>query len=174
MEIETEPVLTEVTWMIKELVELQWLYPHHPCRHHFRYGRPKLLSLSLTYKGMPMSTTASPALVYLGSPSVPFTLSALDQYGFPYTGTDLANTSISSDNTANVTVNLGSFDPNTGEAVVTLTQAGGEGTANITITNGSISLVQPVESYVPALTSFTMVPQNTISSSPAAAEPASS
>lgn len=157
MESYSESVLVEAIFLAGELQVLQALFPKHPCREHFRYGRPKLRKFIITQqhdKENAMSATQSSTLTYLGTPSTNFTVAALDQYGQPFIG-DLSATTAVSDTPANVGASLGTFSG--GQATLTLTQAGGEGTANVTVTNGSISAEIAIESYVPVLTSFTVV-----------------
>ena len=78
------------------------------------------------------------------------TVTALDQNGHPYLG-DLSSTTVTVDQPGFVGASLSAFVD--GVATLTLTQ-GSPGTANVTITNGAITVTESVESYTPVLTSF--------------------
>ena len=164
MNLDCDSVLDVIEWSAEELIGLQILYPHHPHRHHFRYGKPRLVYFTIQQKEKTMSTAP---LIRLNQASTLFAVTAFDQYGIPYTGVDLSNTTCISDTPANVGVSLSSFTD--GVATLTLTQGGSEGMANVTITDGSVSLEQQVESYVPVLTSFTIAPQAAPAPTPAPA-----
>ena len=95
-----------------------------------------------------MSSTTT---TYLNAASTSFPVQALDQYGHLFLG-DLSSVTVVSDTPANVAASLSSFAD--GEATLTLTQAGGEGTAKVTVTDGTVSSSIDVLSYTPVLTSF--------------------
>lgn len=145
-----------VIYLAGELEELQELFFYHPCKHHFKHGKPRLHTFTIEHKDVNMSASQTPAVTYLNSASTDFVVSAFDQYGFPYSGADLANTTVTTSNPANVGASLSSFTGSS--ATMTLAQAGGEGLSNITIANGTVTASLTVESYKPALTSFTIAP----------------
>lgn len=150
-----DPELEIVEYLVDELLELQQLFPNHPCKRHFRHGRPRLKKFVIQRKGISMSTTTS-TKTYLSTSTTDFTVTAVDQYGFPYTGADLSDAGVSTDNPANVGATLTPFVD--GVATLTLTQNGGEGSANVAITDAAIAYSMVVESYVPVLTGFTVEP----------------
>ena len=103
---------------------------------------------------------------YLSAATTAETVQALDQNGFPYVGADLANTTVVSSVPGNVGASLSAFDLTTGLATLTLTQ-GAPGTSVVTISNGAVSLDLNVESYVPVLASFAIVPPAPVVVAPA-------
>ena len=108
------------------------------------------------------------ATKYLNTPTTVELIHAIDQYGFPYTGADLSATTVTSSIPADVGATLSAFDE-TGTAELTLTQAGGEGLATVTVANGSVALVLDVQSYVPVLTGFADAGQMPVAPTPAPA-----
>jgi hypothetical protein len=163
--------LDSIEGLVEEVVEevIEDMFRNHLHRHHFpHHGRPRLTSFVLR-KGKPMTV-----ITYLNGPITTEIIQALDQYGIAYTGQDLTTTTVGSDTPTNVGAALGGFDLTNGQATLTLTQAGGEGDANVTISCGTVSLVVPVKSYVPVLTGFAMLPTVPAATNPpAASAPAS-
>jgi hypothetical protein len=181
----SHPLSPETMDEILERVLLDALFPHHPYRQFFRrHGRPRLHKFVILRKERHMATIG---MTFLNAPTTTETVQALDQFGIAYTGADLANATVATDTPANVGASLGVFSLTTGQATLTLTQAGGEGTANVTISDvalagNTVSLVVPVQSYTPVLTNFTIVSSvttpspapATTASTPAATTPAAS
>lgn len=152
MEFISESVLDVVLYLFGELDQLQFEYPRHPARHHFCYGRPRIHKLIIQPKENPMSQSTA-SIINLNTPSTTFSVTALDQYGQPYTG-DMSGLTVTSSDTANVTASISPFIGS--EATLTLAQAGGEGHATITLTDGTITAAMDVNSYVPVLTTLSI------------------
>ena len=153
--LHTSPRLTSFVMFANESSPGQYHRPGHPY-----HPVPKRKTTAMT--------------TYLSAATTAQVVQALDQYGFPYFGADLANTTVSSSVPADVGVELSAFEPTTGKAVLTLTQAGNPGTSVVTIVNGAVSLALTVVSYVPVLDGFIIVsslaapPPVTINPTPAA------
>lgn len=137
-----------------ETIKVEVEHHQHHHHHHPHHERPRLHAFTIVSRKRRMSGATASGITYLNAVTTTETVQALDQYGNPYLGADLVNTTVATSNPANVGATLGAFDLTTGRATLTLTQAGGEGSSAVTIVNGAVSLALSVLSYVPVLTSF--------------------
>lgn len=88
--------------------------------------------------------------MFLKEPTTNQTITALDQNGQPFEG-DLSAVTVTSDQPGYVGATLSAFV--NGIATLTLVQ-GTPGTANVTITAGTVSVTESVKSYTPVLTTL--------------------